>query len=278
MFNHPQLYSALHKKLQEEQASQSHDLRSRTEAACGPIHFYNRDEPYYEFTNFAKYPIVIDGVIWATTEHFFQAQKFISTPLYAKIQQSEFPREAFEVSRSALGSRWIRKDWSDVKMDVMKLALRAKFTQHKKLHDMLLSTGDRPLVEHTSRDNFWGDGGDGSGDNHLGKLLEEVRDALKNGKLKLNFSALSEIHASPYTRGNSWSGTTSAGAGLLGHGTPTDPPTSTYTHGYGLRQNWPHGSFGNQRNLEAHHHGSGSRYSATGNFHSPADQMDTSKP
>jgi ribA/ribD-fused uncharacterized protein len=276
MFTNPHLFSDLHQKLLEER-NQSHYLRSRTEPAYGPIYFYNRDEPYYEFTNFAtRYPIVIDGVKWATTEHFFQAQKFISTPLYAKIQQSDFPREAFEVSRSALGSRWIRKDWSDVKMDVMKLALRAKFTQHKKLHDMLVDTGDQRLVEHTSRDNFWGDGGDGSGDNHLGKLLEEVRDALKNGKLKLNFSALSEIHASPYTRGNSWSGTTSAGAGLLGHGTPTDPPTSTYTQEYGLRQTWSHGSF-DQRNLEAHHHGSGPHYSATGNFHSPADQMDTSK-
>ena len=120
------------------------------EPANGPIHFYNRDEPYYELTNSARYPIVIDGVKWATTEHFFQAQKFISTPLYAQIQQSEFPREAFEVSQTTLGSRWNRKDWSDVKLDVMRLALCAKFTQHKNLHDMLVAIGDRCLVEHTS--------------------------------------------------------------------------------------------------------------------------------
>ena len=250
-------------------------LTSFTEPPNGPIHFYNRDEPYYEFTNFARYPIVIDGVIWATTEHFFQAQKFISTPLYAKIQQSEFPREAFEVSRSALGSRWIRKDWPDVKMDIMKLALRAKFTQHEELHDMLLFTGNRPLVEHTSRDNFWGDGGDGSGDNHLGRLLEEVRDDLKNKKLKLDFSVLRQYLVSHYTRGHSWPGTSSTGADPSRHVTQTTVPVSTSTSVYGMK-NWPDGSFPTQRNSRAHHCSGGSQYRATGNTCS--DRMDTLKP
>ena len=108
------------------------------------------------------------------------------------------PREAFEVSRSALGSKWIRSDWEEVKLDVMKLALRAKFTQHERLHDMLLSTGSRPLVEHTSRDSFWGDGGDGSGCNHLGKLLEEVRADLKAKKLKLDFNLVKEYEHTTY--------------------------------------------------------------------------------
>ena len=163
-----------------------------------PIHFYDRWDPYYEFTNFSSFPIIIDGVKWATSENYFQAQKFISTPLYQKIQEAELPREAFEVSRSALGSKWIRSDWEAVKLDVMKLALRAKFTQHKRLHDILLSTGSRPLVEHTSRDSFWGDGGDGSGCNHLGRLLEEVRADLKANKLRLDFNLVREYEPTAY--------------------------------------------------------------------------------
>jgi N-glycosidase YbiA len=31
------------------------------------------------------------------------------------------------------------------------------------------------LVEHTANDSYWGDGGDGSGRNRLGALLEQVR-------------------------------------------------------------------------------------------------------
>ena len=40
------------------------------------IYFYREYDPYGEFSNFAKYPITIDGVVWPTSEHYFQAMKF----------------------------------------------------------------------------------------------------------------------------------------------------------------------------------------------------------
>jgi len=61
----------------------------------------------------------------------------------------------------------------------MRDALCAKFTQHDDLRRLLLSTGDAKLVEHTERDDFWGNGGDGSGANMLGRLLMELRDELR---------------------------------------------------------------------------------------------------
>lgn len=44
------------------------------------------------------------------------------------------------------------------------------------MKEILLSTGNAILVEHTEKDNYWGDGGDGSGKNRLGKILMKVRD------------------------------------------------------------------------------------------------------
>ena len=152
-----------------------------------PIHFYHSWQPYYEFTNFSLFPILIFDQQWPTSEHFFQAQKFVGTPLVEAIRRCNTPREAFDVSRSELGTKWLRKDWSEQKVNVMRLALRAKFTQHQFLHDLLLSTGDRQLVEHTSRDSFWGDGGDGRGQNILGHMLMELRQELRHKKLKTNF-------------------------------------------------------------------------------------------
>ena len=61
----------------------------------------------------------------------------------------------------------------------MYVALYAKFTQHEQFTKMLLDTGDRKLVEHTTRDSYWGDGGDGSGQNRLGKLLIKLREELR---------------------------------------------------------------------------------------------------
>lgn len=57
----------------------------------------------------------------------------------------------------------------------MKDALWAKFTQHPDLQEMLLATGQSILIEHTKHDNFWGNSGDDTGENMLGRLLMDVR-------------------------------------------------------------------------------------------------------
>ena len=145
----------------------------------GPIFFYNRDEEYYEFTNFALYHVTIDYKDWPTTEHYFQAQKFVDTPYEEAIRRLLHPREAFDFSRKPEVSRWRRSDWERVKEDIMYKALLAKFTQHESLCHCLLGTGNRMLVEHTKNDSYWGDGGDGTGKNRLGNLLMKVRKTLR---------------------------------------------------------------------------------------------------
>ena len=72
----------------------------------------------------------------------------------------------------------LRPDWEAVKDNVMFDAVLAKFSQHDNLRTLLLSTGSAKLVEHTSNDSYWGDGGDGSGKNRLGQILMQVRDRL----------------------------------------------------------------------------------------------------
>ena len=146
----------------------------------GPIRFYDRDEPYYEFTNFYQAPIILDDKTWPTTEHYFQAQKFIGTSYSEMIRKFDRPRQAFDLSRNPTVSRWRRKDWEDIKIDIMRKALLAKFTQHKDLRQLLLHTEGRYLIEHTPYDKFWGNGGDDSGENHLGLLLMEIRQLLVN--------------------------------------------------------------------------------------------------
>ena len=129
------------------------------------------------------FPVQIDGKRWPTTEHYFQAQKFVGTPYEQAICELSTPREAFDFSRKPEVHCWRRNDWEQVKEDVMKKALLAKFTQHHELRLMLFSTGNRELVEHTSNDRYWGDGGDGSGQNRLGYLLMLVREELRQLQL-----------------------------------------------------------------------------------------------
>ena len=75
----------------------------------------------------------------------------------------------------------LRRDWEAVKVAVMREVVRAKFTQHADIRQVLLSTGDAMIVEHTENDSYWGDGGDGSGKNMLGRILMDVRDELARG-------------------------------------------------------------------------------------------------
>ena len=145
------------------------------------IKFYGRYEDYYEFTNFYHHPVRIDGHMWPTTEHYFQAQKFVGTPYYDHIRKLPFPRDAFSVSRDPVASWWVRGDWNRVKEDVMLKALREKF-KNDRLKDLLVGTGKKKLVEHTANDSYWGDGGDGSGLNRLGELLMRVRDEIRRSK------------------------------------------------------------------------------------------------
>jgi len=71
-------------------------------------------------------------------------------------------------------------DWDEVKLDVMYRVVLAKFTQHPDLRQLLMNTGDSILIEHTRQDAFWADGGDGSGENWLGKILMLVRGELND--------------------------------------------------------------------------------------------------
>ena len=137
------------------------------------INFYRVGDEYGQFSNFAPYPITLDGERWPTSEHYFQAQKFDDPAYRQKIRKANSPMLAARLGRDR--KQKLRRDWESVKVGIMRVAVLAKFTQHDELRTLLLSTGDAKLVEHTENDDYWGDGGDGRGQNWLGRILMEVR-------------------------------------------------------------------------------------------------------
>ncbi|CAJ1427626.1 unnamed protein product [Effrenium voratum] len=131
------------------------------------------------------YPIVVDGLEWPSTEHYFQAQKFLKTSSEELVERIRRLPGSLEGNREAkcLGcAGQLRGDWEAVKVQVMRTAVMAKFSQHPELRRKLLEEIPREaaLVEHCG-DAEWGDGGDGCGKNLFGRVLTEVRDALAQG-------------------------------------------------------------------------------------------------
>jgi ribA/ribD-fused uncharacterized protein len=141
------------------------------------INFYSTTGEYGCFSNFSKHPVFLKGKRWPTSEHYFQAQKFAGTEHEEEVRKCETAREAANMGRSR--KLPLRRDWERVKEQIMLEVVRAKFTQHDDLKQVLLVTGDATLVEHTANDSYWGDGGDGSGKNRLGRILMQVRDELR---------------------------------------------------------------------------------------------------
>jgi len=141
-----------------------------------PIYFYSKTMAFWGLSNFSPPGIEVEGEFWPTVEHFFQAQKFNEHEVRERIRRAPSPKEARALGQSR--SFAIRPDWDTVREDVMLQALRLKFLVPK-ARDLLLSTGNRTLIESSPFDYFWACGQDGTGKNRLGHLLMLVRQELR---------------------------------------------------------------------------------------------------
>jgi ribA/ribD-fused uncharacterized protein len=143
------------------------------------IYFYStHEEPYGCFSNFSRHGFELDGYWWITSEHYFQAQKFVETDRawFDKIRESNSPKESAKMGRDR--NHPLRSDWEHVKDEIMQRAVLRKFTTHENLRQILLGTGNEDLVENFPIDYYWGCGKDGSGKNKLGEILIAVREIL----------------------------------------------------------------------------------------------------
>ena len=142
------------------------------------IYFYGIRDKYGCFSNFSPHGFELDGDYWTTSEHYFQAQKFVGTPHLDQVRAVKTPKDAAEMGRDR--KRPLRSDWEQVKDDIMRKGVLRKFETHADLRDILLSTGEQPIVENAPGDYYWGCGKDGSGKNMLGQILGEVREILRD--------------------------------------------------------------------------------------------------
>ena len=140
------------------------------------IKFYSTRGAYGCFSNFSGHGFTLDDEYWPTSEHYFQAMKFEGTEHAVAVRQAKTPGEAAKIGRDR--GRPLRDDWEEVKDDVMRRAVYAKFSSHAEIREILVGTDDEGIVEDAAHDYYWGCGKDGSGKNMLGQILMEVRDLL----------------------------------------------------------------------------------------------------
>lgn len=120
-----------------------------------------------------KVMINVDGKLYEmkSSESVFQA-------LRSPDRLAEFiPLNGFEAKKHAKSCK-CRDDWFSVSIDIMRYALHCKFTQNPDLAAKLIALDGDIVEENEWYDTFWGTC-NGVGENHLGKLLMELRDELR---------------------------------------------------------------------------------------------------
>lgn len=148
---------------------------------------YKTKEDFGGLSNMASgYPLQINGVRILTTEALYQACRFPHMPeVQREIIGQHSPMTA--KMKSKPHRKDSRPDWDDVRYKVMRWCLRVKLAQnYTEFGRLLLATRDRPIVEQSRKDDYWGakladEAGDTLvGQNVLGRLLMEIREKLKD--------------------------------------------------------------------------------------------------
>lgn len=128
-------------------------------------------------SNMAPVPISFEGITYPSTENFYQAMKYSSHDVRLEISKMT-PYAAKKFSRA---NPMTNGAFEANKLRVMTYAQRKKYAQEP-FQQMLLLTGDAHLEEgNWWGDRFWGtDIKTREGENHLGKIIMDVRKDIQN--------------------------------------------------------------------------------------------------
>ena len=151
------------------------------EQACG---FRFTKAAWGAFSNFQPLTVPIVACPWTFTssESVYQACKFPERPdIQQRIAEAPTAKEAAAIGRTpGLG---IDPGWNAQRVDVMRWVLRMKRDANADEIDALLAaTGERPIVEVSARDPWWGArpvADRYEGKNVLGRLWMEFRQQLR---------------------------------------------------------------------------------------------------
>ena len=149
---------------------------------CVTIHKVS--EPWGIFGNFARTPIVIDEVMFKTSEQLFQLMKFKDKEPVLAVYNANNPK----MTTKHWEKTHRRSDWGQMVVDAMKFCLTKKFEQSEDFRAELERSRGKFIVEDQTSftkktPDTWGvkqHGDNFEGPNLLGRLLMELRD---NGKL-----------------------------------------------------------------------------------------------
>lgn len=151
----------------------------------GAVFFRTREEHGGLSNMSGGFPLVVNGIEIRSSEALYQTFRF---PHMEAIQRSIIEQ------KSPMSSKMVTKpyraqsrpDWDDIRVEAMRWTVRAKLAQNwAKFRGLLLATEQKPIIEKSNKDDFWGakpqEDGTLKGQNVLGHLLMELRELVRSG-------------------------------------------------------------------------------------------------
>ena len=147
---------------------------------------YPLEKFYIYFSPYTAHAIEVDGVIFPTTEHAYQCQKYTDKKIIEEIRNAKSPVKARETSQKHKHLQIPEFKNAEHKLEVTRKLLRLKTEQHEEIRKALLDSGNLQIVKHIVTyppgDGFWDDSPDGKGQNHMGRLWMEIREEIRKDK------------------------------------------------------------------------------------------------
>ena len=147
--------------------------------------FRKTTEKWGGLSNMARgYPVFVNGIKIQSSETLYQAMRFTGHPdVQKEILSQNNPMYGKRISRKY--DSLTRASWDEDRVAIMKWAVCVKLCQNwDDFSALLLSTGNKPIVEYSEKDQFWGAKSIGnhtySGMNVLGRILMLLRDACEH--------------------------------------------------------------------------------------------------
>lgn len=141
------------------------------------IGFYERE--FFVFSNFSSFAVKWKGRLWPTSEHAYQASKFMDK--YPKIAEKIYKAMSAHDTKKLVEKYQDKalKRTDEEKIKIMEDIVRHKLKQNPYAKRKLLQTKKLKIVEDSPKDSFWGWGPNRDGQNELGKIWMKLREQIK---------------------------------------------------------------------------------------------------
>lgn len=147
---------------------------------------YKVDGEYGDLSNMSNsFPLHVCGQTIPSSEALYHMCRYSAQPEWqAEIMASPHAMQAKMKARKEDRPKAGRPDWEEIKFDVMRWVLRIKLASYpRRMAALVRWSGTGPLVEQSKKDRVWGAVLETDdvlrGDNHLGRLWNEIRDEVR---------------------------------------------------------------------------------------------------